>query len=451
MIAACLLSGLVCWSYQYASEQLPAAHSWRPGIGTDIFEGARFRPEQTERHAFLLFCAALPATCILSLAIVSRFERSRSLRWLPLAATMMSGAGLGYVWIVSADDRGVVWSSMPSFVMLALLFTAFSCMLLLATRRFRTRKVYAIVAELAALVTSVFFACYEISPGWMSVYATAHLEPILFPVVQVLHGRTLLVDTQSMYGLYPHFLECVFRVVPLSMATFSLVMGVLLFLTLFSIYRFLRLTTPGPFTALIAFLGYLLGPFSAINAGYPHYQCYPLRALFPALVLWLGARYVKQPTQVRLVALAFTCGLALLWNLDSGIACLGGSIALICGECAVRREAWRQRFNMLIGSLAKFSAVVVAVILIAVAYLFIRSGEIPQLGNLFTFQSIFYRDGFLMEPMKPLGGWWILAVVYVWAMTSGFAGIMGLGDLSLPTSITWHGPLILFVACSSVN
>jgi hypothetical protein len=431
MVSICLLVGLVCWSYKSTDLQVAASDSWRPGIGEHIFEGARFRPEFAERRAFLLFCGALPLTCLLSLSVIRRVEQSRFLRWSPLLATAISGAGLTYFWIASADDRGLVWSPLSALVVPAVVLTALACVVLVATRRHRTRKGHIIVAELVALSFSVYFACYEISPGWMSVYATAHLEPILFPVLQVLHGRTVLVDTQSMYGLFPHLLEPLFRIVPLTISSFSLVMGTLLFLTLFCVYRFLRLATPGPLTALIAFLGYLLGPFTAINAGYPHYQCYPLRTLFPALVLWLGARYLKQASGARRAILSLACGLAVLWNLDSGIACVGGSIALLCGQSMVHNPLWRDQIRVLGRNLAEFLFILTAVLLLALAYLYLRAGEAPRIRELFAFQAIFYRDGFLMEPMKPLGGWWIIAIVYVWAMTSGSAGLLGSGSKRL--------------------
>jgi hypothetical protein len=439
LIAAALLAGLVVWTYQGQGGSVARSEEWRTGIGVEIYQGAHFKPEPGERKAFILACLALPLACLISLKIATAIEKSKHLRFCPLVAAIGSGIGLYYLWIATAIDRGLVWATLWPFVGPAICLTVVVCMVLLATRRMRSRTLYGVLSEVVALAACVAFACYEISPGWMSVYATAHLEPVLFPVIQVLNGRTILVDTQSVYGLFPHFLEPIFRLVPLSISNFSLVMAGLLLLTLFSIYRFLRLATPGPLTATIAFLGYLFGPFTALNAGYPHYQCYPLRTVFPALVLWLGARYVKRPNRLRLLALSVIAGLSLLWNLDTGIACVGGTLALLVGRGSIQRGSWQERALIVARDLGGFLLVVTGVLLCAGTYLFMRSGELPRVGELVAYQSIFYRDGFLMEPMQPLGGWWLVVVVYVWAMASGVARLFGLGSKRL-------SPLYLMLA-----
>jgi hypothetical protein len=434
-----MLAGLVACSYQAASHAVVQSDAWRAGIGVEIYQGAHFKPEPGERKAFVLACLALPLACLVALKITTAVEKSKYLWFCPLVAAIGSGVGLYSLWIATAVDRGLLWATLWPFVGPAIGLTVVVCMVILATRRMRSRTLYGVLSEVVSLAAGVAFACYEISPGWMSVYATAHMEPVLFPVIQVLNGRTILVDTQSVYGLFPHFLEPIFRLVPLSISNFSLVMAGLLLLTLFSIYRFLRLATPGPLTATIAFLGYLFGPFTALNAGYPHYQCYPLRTVFPALVLWLGARYVKQASRPRLMALAFACGLSLPWNLDTGIACVGGAMALLIGSGSIQRRSWQERALNVARDLGGFLLVVTGVLLCAGTYLFVRSGELPRIGELVAYQAIFYRDGFLMEPMQPLGGWWLVVVIYVWAMASGAARLLGLGSKRL-------SPLYLMLA-----
>jgi hypothetical protein len=69
-------------------------------------------------------------------------------------------------------------------------------------------------------------------------------------------------------------------------------------------------------------------------------------------------------------------------------------------------------------------AVSALTISLAIAGLWARSGEFPQLANLVKYQSIFYREGFLMAPMHPLGRWWFVVAIYVVALAWGVAMLL---------------------------
>ncbi|MBF0442346.1 MAG: hypothetical protein HQK54_10610 [Oligoflexales bacterium] len=79
---------------------------------------------------------------------------------------------------------------------------------------------WVIILILGAFLISIF--------GKGFPYATHfHFAAVFHPVHSVWSGKALLVNAISQYGLYPQFLEPVFRVIGLDVARFTLVMGLL--------------------------------------------------------------------------------------------------------------------------------------------------------------------------------------------------------------------------------
>ena len=75
------------------------------------------------------------------------------------------------------------------------------------------------------MIVLVFVACVFTDKGLYS--GELHFTAVFFPVVQVYEGKGLLMNCASQYGLYPQLLLPLFRVISLSILTFTLVMGLL--------------------------------------------------------------------------------------------------------------------------------------------------------------------------------------------------------------------------------
>ena len=67
-----------------------------------------------------------------------------------------------------------------------------------------------------------------------------HFEAVYHPMVQVMLGKTVLVNTTSQYGLFPHFLAPIFAATGLSVLTFTAVLAILVAAVLAGIWGVLR-------------------------------------------------------------------------------------------------------------------------------------------------------------------------------------------------------------------
>jgi hypothetical protein len=418
-IVAAMLLGMV------AKDHFPAAApaNLRAGIGVDLFHGAALRPEPAERLSFGLSLLLAPLALAGAYCVARRrIAADRAAAW-SLGLSLLAATGLAAWFFSTAHERGILWPASHEFLVPAAV-AALAVMVLLAFGRRCESRLRVRLADGAAVLVCAFLASHVIYAGSRDVYVSVHEEPLLFPLVQVLHGRTILVDCESLYGLYPHWLEPVFRVVPLSPASFSAVMASLLFVVLIALYRFLRITTGTLSIAWLGFAACFFSCFTHLNGPFPHFQCFPIRALFPALVLWLGARYVQRPIWGRLLALSVVAGLAPLWNLDSGLAALAAALAVVGSHgILLRVEPARTRFmrtGALLATMVALAALLAGAVLVL---LMLRSGQWPDVARLGKFQRIFYEHGFLAENLPPLGAWWLLAVIYLGALQRGMAAL----------------------------
>jgi hypothetical protein len=174
-----------------------------------------------------------------------------------------------------------------------------------------------------------------------------HHSFFLGPANDVLHGRAIVGDAWSQYGVgVIDFLALVFAVVPIGFGTFALVVVALTAAQYLCVYATLRLAGLGQAlaaaTVALAALGNL---FSPIN----NYVVYPsasaLRFGLPYLIVLIaviGARYPQRARAARFATLA-VLGLGAVWSLEAFVYCAAtyGVLVLIEAIClgpgAVRR------------------------------------------------------------------------------------------------------------------
>ncbi len=123
---------------------------------------------------------------------------------------------------------------------------------------------YTVSTYVAVIVFfSVLFDRDTISP-W-----THHFDPVIYPLAQVVAGKTLLVDCAPLYGLYPHFLQPLFRIFPLGVYSLTLVMASLLVACLAAMWLFLRTVTRNRFVFLAGFTAVAFYSYVAPKTVYP--------------------------------------------------------------------------------------------------------------------------------------------------------------------------------------
>lgn len=244
-----------------------------------------------------------------------------------------------------------------------------------------------------------------------------HFEAVFYSVSQVVQGRTLLVDLYNQYGLYPHFLEPIFRLFGISTVLFTLVMGVLSGAALFLLYSSLRKTMKQEVFAFLGMTLVFIHNYSPASTPVfdPYFQNSPIRTLFPLGLFFLTMTYFSTGRRAWYAATLLGAASGILWNQDTGIIVFMSVMLTflyrdLCHE-SLRKALVSFLVHLLLGLIA------VATCLGAFAvFAYLRSASWPRFEDYFLYQRIFYEAGYGCLPMKPLHPWNMVAVVYVGAM-----------------------------------
>ncbi len=238
-----------------------------------------------------------------------------------------------------------------------------------------------------------------------------HANPIFYPISQVVAGKTMLVNLSSQYGLYPVFLEPIFKLVGLSVLSVTSLMGVLLSLSFLFIFLFLRRLVKHDIILLLGFSTIVMYLLDGSANPYPYFQYWPIRTFFPCLLLWLSSIYFKNKNRVLYFSLFAISALSILWNFDSGIMVfISWMLALIF------MEAFNADRKIMIRNIVRhFATGAIALGFVSagyVVYAFLRSGHLPDLSMFFLYQKMFY-DGFMMIAMPFPHVWILVAIVFL--------------------------------------
>ncbi|GAM11011.1 hypothetical protein OR1_03319 [Geobacter sp. OR-1] len=142
-------------------------------------------------------------------------------------------------------EKSIADNSPVSWGVIAML-TALSIIIASSERNKVNRFVFNVLSVLVSIAAPaiilgiVVFALYDLNIIAHTSNHVEHLNAVLHAVAQVFNGKELLVDLNHQYGMYPHFLEPVFKVTGLSMLSFTAVMGVMTGVALWLLYRFMR-------------------------------------------------------------------------------------------------------------------------------------------------------------------------------------------------------------------
>lgn len=235
-----------------------------------------------------------------------------------------------------------------------------------------------------------------------------HLDPVFYPMAQVMAGKTMLVNLPGLYGLYPVFLEPIFKLIGLSVLSFTSVMGIILGFSYLFIFLFLRKIIKND---IILWLGFSTIIFYFLENGgnpNPYFQYSPIRIFLPSLVLLMVSFYTENKNKFLYFFITLISALSVLWNLDSGIIVFIAWIATLCFIelfSENKKAAIKKIFVHIF-----FSLLALAFVFFAYAvYSFLRSGSLPELSLLWQYQKMFLA-GYSMIPM-PFPHVWVLAAV----------------------------------------
>jgi hypothetical protein len=238
-----------------------------------------------------------------------------------------------------------------------------------------------------------------------------HFDAVFYSQVQVSEGTPMLVDGfTNTYGLYPHFLNPIFKIIGLNIHNFSLVMSILTILGFVSLYLFLLRETKNKWFAIIGFGSIILSYIYWENIrNDPYFQLFPLRTIFPFIVLLLASLYKTKRNKLFFMAITFFCSLDLLWNPDMGIFTY---ISWTAFAIYINTAELEKPKDKIIQGLIIFGGCMLVALLTFVLYfvtIHLIYGCSPNLSGLFSTIVVASGFGFYMLPMQIIHPWIIVA------------------------------------------
>lgn len=394
-----------------------------------------FFPEPAERLTFLL--SLLLAPCALLWLCKKRWNVPPSL----LVIFILSGVGIGISAFAFYGDKGYYlqgslfkfgwWAFGPILVVVAeglLRFGNLSRTRILPIV-YRTLRVLLFVLLVFFLVLSFYARIF----GPQNPYVVQnHFEAAFFTISQIVLGnKTLLVNANHQYGLYPEILAPLFHLLGgISVVKYTLVMSTLVAIVhlswLAATMKLFRSSWLGGLTYLGAFLifeyfGFLLDP-NDVSFYDPYFQYMPIRTIFPSLLVLVLAYFEEWELDRlsgvrRFIGMVF--GLGVLWNLDSGLPVLGTWVLFLAYRRLLRDSGapllardWKSAFWIALEPLVGLGFVVIGFTFM----IWCKSGSLPDFISALNYQKEFYGSGFMMLPMRLNHSWILLALIYLFGL-----------------------------------
>lgn len=415
-------------------------------------------PENVERVAYLAgVLSSVPAALFAaSLATGLKFKQSSwgaILTGLIMAAflstTLLQPALFSYV--LKGGTRGT--EARDAFLWLAIIIVLMTAAAIAVWRFSSVLGMVFSSKRLTSILNASLICVLLLSVGAVRVRSAnmanpdLHVEAVLYSITQVVAGKTFLIDFPAQYGAYAEILHPVFSIFGLSVFSFSIVMTVLqaasvlcIAYVCFSIVRNAIMRSLLILTICV-FVGNSwleLGSRLSLHAEY--YQIWPIRFFFPAVGLaafFFVRRYFHQERKA-FFSLSLLSGIAIVWNLDSGVPVYGAIVAYLLLRLLFAPAEARS----LSLQLALIGIVVPLLVVVAFAgFLMVKSSGDILWSDVTKYQRIFYATGFgmLRMPLSP-HPWMAVLSLYLF----GMVGAVCAHKRGRP-SVTWDTILVISV------
>ena len=254
-----------------------------------------------------------------------------------------------------------------------------------------------------------------------------HLNSVLYSVSQVQQGKNLLIGLATQYGLYPHFLYPIFKLINVNIISFSITMSALTTLSYSLIFLSLRkiiknnLVTFLAFIAIIFFsyITFFIEPSNINIRNFDLYHAYkPIRIIFPALILYLTFNYILTPKRNLYLIITFISSLSILWNFDSGVICFLSFYIYILYEKLMGNNLRGFTKDFIRHSFISF-AILIFTIFIFSSFIYFRSGSFPNWSLFLQLPAIFSSSYFFSLPMPLFNAWNLIFLVYLYGIYIG--------------------------------
>ncbi|MDN7181207.1 hypothetical protein M0D69_25070 [Caballeronia sp. SEWSISQ10-4 2] len=256
-----------------------------------------------------------------------------------------------------------------------------------------------------------------------------HLDAVLYPLSQVVGGRTLLADLPSQYGLFPEIVAPLFHFVKLRVASFSALFGIFQIISLCVLFWVIFTRVRSHVLRLIGGIALITVTYGTViyfaGMGEFYYQYWPVRFLFPALSVAAFHAFSVKKTFFRASVVSAIGALGVCWNLDTGLfIVVGFGVFLITRfaftnrgtRCSGGNEVFVRHKTAFPLYIAIHVATTICLITFFLAYLAVKSILPVHVTWLFKYQALFYELGFGMLPLpRQIHPWMSVLGIYLLA------------------------------------
>jgi hypothetical protein len=254
-----------------------------------------------------------------------------------------------------------------------------------------------------------------------------NLNAVLYSISQVQQGKVMLSDFTAQYGLYPHFLYPLFKLINVNVVSFSATMAGLTVASYSLIFFGLRkiisnnLVVFFSFIAIIYFsyfTSFFNGPWIDIA-----YASNPIRRIFPALIIFFGFSYILNPKKILYLLIIFLSSLSILWNFESGLICFLSFYIYVLYEKIAVKNLRSYASSFIWHSVISASILTLTFFLYSIL-IYLQSDSFPNWSLFLKFQNLFGMTGYSSIPMPIFHLWNLVFLVYLYGIYIGLDSIL---------------------------
>jgi len=247
--------------------------------------------------------------------------------------------------------------------------------------------------------------------GYESYYQFHHLNFFIGPINEILHGKSLLVNASSQYGiLMTYFIALFFKIFGASYSNFVLYNILLTFIYLCFFFFAIKKLTKSTLISIIGILSYVALVFFRYDD--PSWEVFilasttPLRFFFdiPVIIFLIDSLKTKSIKSNLIVTIMIA--IALFYNLEFGLPLVTAYLLTIIVDWLITKKN-----NHFFFSFLNLAASITGLVLMVSIFSLIRSGALPDWPK-YIFYVLFYSKGFLDVPMQPVDFYYFPLFIY---------------------------------------
>ncbi len=393
-----------------------------------------FFPERVEKLQFIICSVLFPLLYVITYKIYEKYGNKANLFVYANYCSWSVFTFLACLTFISLNKNHDALQLFMLFnkdisILILLLIIIFSPIPLVLSEKVKERfpsiKIFpaTVVVILAVWVIYLFFTkTYD----YMGEGLLHHYDAYFYPVYKVYSGQVLGLDFHDNYGFYPYLIVPILKAFgPITIASFSLFMGILSAITFVSFSCFIYKICRNKFIAMagsIACLYVSLLYRENEIIGAPVLQQFPHRILFPAVFLLIAYLQVEASASDKrrywLKGLAYVLSIvSIIWNTETGLILLIVNFLFQSYLQLLEKKAdGGFRFKKVFPDVLKNGCFALLSLLCSLGMIYLltylQSGNLISVFELFSRIFSYYFIGFGMIKMPVIGIWWLVVGIY---------------------------------------